>query len=225
MEAAFTFHVLRFTSGDTMDIIKAKRLMIALKNMGVDQYIGAEKDGPTLEGLKKVTMACIRCGLAQTRKTVVFGEGNAKADIVFVGEAPGEEEDNQGRPFVGRAGKLLDQLIERIGVKRSDVFICNVLKCRPPGNRDPQADEISCCKDYLIAQLNIIRPRVICTLGRHAYNTLLEVDAPITRIRGKMTSFKGIPLLPTYHPSYLLRSQGKIKEAWEDMETLKQFIK
>ena len=208
-----------------MDIKKAKGLMIALKNMGVEQYIGREKDGPTLEGLKKVAMACVRCGLATTRKTVVFGEGSPKANIVFVGEAPGEEEDNQGRPFVGRAGKLLDQLIERIGVKRSDVFICNVLKCRPPDNRDPQPDEISCCKEYLLAQLDIIRPRVICTLGRHAYNTLLEVDAAITKIRGKMTTFRGIPLLPTYHPSYLLRSQSKISEAWEDMETLKQFIK
>ena len=208
-----------------MNIVRAKGLMMALKNMGVDQYIGAQKDGPTLDGLKAITMACIRCVLAQTRKTVVFGEGNPGADIVFVGEAPGEEEDNQGRPFVGRAGKLLDQLIERIGVKRSDVFICNVLKCRPPGNRDPQPEEVACCKDYLLAQLDIIHPKVICTLGRHAYNTLLEVDAPITRIRGKMTAFRGIPLLPTYHPSYLLRSQGKIKEAWEDMETLKQFIK
>ncbi len=197
---------------------------MALKNMGVDQYIGAQKNGPTLEGLKAVTMACIRCRLAQTRNSVVFGEGNPKADIVFVGEAPGEEEDNQGRPFVGRAGKLLDQLIERIGIKRSDIFICNVLKCRPPGNRDPQPDEVACCKDYLLAQLDIIRPRVICTLGRHAYNTLLETDAPITRIRGKMTTFRGTPLLPTYHPSYLLRSQGRIKEAWEDMDALKQFV-
>lgn len=207
-----------------MNIVRARGLMMALKNMGVDQYIGAQKNGPTLEGLKAVTMACIRCRLAQTRNSVVFGEGNPKADIVFVGEAPGEEEDNQGRPFVGRAGKLLDQLIERIGIKRSDIFICNVLKCRPPGNRDPQPDEVACCKDYLLAQLDIIRPRVICTLGRHAYNTLLETDAPITRIRGKMTTFRGTPLLPTYHPSYLLRSQGRIKEAWEDMDALKQFV-
>jgi uracil-DNA glycosylase len=208
-----------------MNIVRAKGLMIALKNMGVDQYIGMQKNGPTLDGLKAVTMACIRCDLAQTRKTVVFGEGDPNADIVFVGEAPGEEEDNQGRPFVGRAGKLLDQLIDRIGIRRNDVFICNVLKCRPPGNRDPEPVEVACCKDYLLAQIDIIRPRVICTLGRHAYNTLLEVDAPITRIRGKMTTFRGVPLLPTYHPSYLLRSQGKIKEAWEDMETLKEYVK
>jgi len=189
--------------------------------MGVDGYVFAEKEGPTLSELKRTVLACERCALATTRKSVVFGEGNPKADIVFVGEAPGEEEDNQGRPFVGRAGKLLDQLIERIGVKRSDVFICNVLKCRPPGNRDPEPDEAAACKEYLVAQLDIIRPRIICTLGRHAYNTLLETDAPISRIRGKLTTFRGIPLLPTYHPSYLLRSQTKIKEAWEDMDKLK----
>jgi DNA polymerase len=207
-----------------MDAKQAKGLLTALKNMGVEEYAFAEKTGPTLAHLKKTVLACERCDLAKTRKTVVFGEGNPKADIVFVGEAPGEEEDNQGRPFVGRAGKLLDQLIERIGVGRSDVFICNVLKCRPPGNRDPEPQEAASCKEYLLAQLDIIRPRVICTLGRHAYNTLLEVDAPISRIRGKMTTFRGIPLLPTYHPSYLLRSQSKITDAWEDMETLKKML-
>ncbi len=192
--------------------------------MGIDEYVFAEKEGPTLSGLKKAVMNCERCGLAKTRKNVVFGEGSPKAAIVFVGEAPGEEEDNQGRPFVGRAGKLLDQLIERIGLTRNDIFICNVLKCRPPGNRDPEPDEAAACKEYLLAQLDIIRPRIICTLGRHAYNTLLETDAPITRIRGKLTTFRGIPLLPTYHPSYLLRSQGRIKEAWEDMDKLKTML-
>lgn len=208
-----------------MDIVKAKRFLTALKNMGVDEYIVTAKDGPTLSGLKKTVITCEACDLAKTRKTVVFGEGNPRAAVVFVGEAPGEEEDIQGRPFVGRAGKLLDQLIERIGVKRTDVFICNVLKCRPPGNRDPEPREVASCKGYLLSQLDIIRPRIICTLGRHAYNTLLGVDAPITRIRGKMTTFRGTPLLPTYHPSYLLRSQSKIKEAWEDMEILKGVIK
>jgi DNA polymerase len=205
-------------------MLDAKRFLIALKNMGIDEYVFAEKEGPTLSGLKKAVMNCVRCGLAKTRKNVVFGEGSPKAAIVFVGEAPGEEEDNQGRPFVGRAGKLLDQLIERIGLTRNDIFICNVLKCRPPGNRDPEPDEAAACKEYLLAQLDIIRPRIICTLGRHAYNTLLETDAPITRIRGKLTTFRGIPLLPTYHPSYLLRSQGRIKEAWEDMDKLKTML-
>lgn len=206
-------------------MLDAKRFLTALKNMGVDEYVFAARQGPTLSELKKAVLVCEKCGLAGTRKNVVFGEGNPRAGIVFVGEAPGEEEDNQGRPFVGRAGKLLDQLIERIGIKRNDVFICNVLKCRPPGNRDPEPQEVASCKDHLLSQIDIIRPRIICTLGRHAYNTLLEVDAPITRIRGKATTFRGIPLLPTYHPSYLLRSQSRIKEAWEDMETLKRMLK
>jgi len=209
----------------SIDAKNIQGFLTALKNMGVEQYISHERAGITLPDLKKTVLSCERCDLSKTRKTVVFGEGDPRASIVFVGEAPGEEEDNQGRPFVGRAGKLLDQLIERIGIKRSDVFICNVLKCRPPGNRDPEPGEVACCKEYLLAQLDIIRPRIICTLGRHAYNTLLDVDATISKIRGKLTSFRGIPLLPAYHPSYLLRSQGKIKEAWEDMETLKKFIK
>jgi len=205
-------------------MLDAKRFLTAMKNMGVDEYVFAARQGPTLKQLKKTVLACEKCSLAVTRKNVVFGEGDPRAGIVFVGEAPGEEEDNQGRPFVGRAGKLLDQLIERIGIRRNDVFICNVLKCRPPGNRDPEPQEVASCKDHLLSQIDIIRPRIICTLGRHAYNTLLKVDAPVTRIRGKVTTFRGIPLLPTYHPSYLLRSQSRIKEAWEDMETLKKML-
>ncbi len=155
---------------------------------------------------------------------MVFGEGSERARVVFVGEAPGEEEDRQGRPFVGRAGKLLDQMIERIGVNRKDVFICNVLKCRPPNNRDPEAQEVEACKGYLFAQLELIRPALICTLGKHAYNTLFGVDARITRIRGTLTSYKGTRLLPTYHPSYLLRNQGAMKEAYEDMEKVKSLL-
>jgi DNA polymerase len=144
---------------------------------------------------------------------------------MFIGEAPGEEEDIQGRPFVGRAGKLLDQLIDRIGLKRENVYICNVLKCRPPNNRDPEETEISLCKGYLLSQLELVHPEIICTLGRHAYNTLCEVDERITRVRGQLKEFRGIMLLPTYHPSFLLRNQDKIKEAWEDMERLRQLLK
>jgi DNA polymerase len=144
---------------------------------------------------------------------------------MFIGEAPGEEEDIQGRPFVGRAGKLLEQLIDRIGLKRENVYICNVLKCRPPNNRDPEEKEISLCKGYLLSQLELVNPRIICTLGRHAYNTLYEVDERITRVRGQLKDFRGIMLLPTYHPSFLLRNQDKIKEAWEDMERLRMLLK
>jgi DNA polymerase len=144
---------------------------------------------------------------------------------MFIGEAPGEEEDIQGRPFVGRAGKLLDQLIERAGLRRENVYICNILKCRPPNNRDPEEKEILSCKGYLFSQLDLVQPRIICTLGRHAYNTLLAVDERITKVRGRIKEYKGTMLLPTYHPSFLLRNQDKIKEAWEDMELLKQLLK
>ena len=202
-----------------------RNFMYALKNMGVDTYIFDKGDSMTISKLQKEVRQCRKCALAATRRNVVFGEGDVNARLVFVGEAPGEEEDIQGRPFVGRAGKLLDQLIERIGLGRSDVYICNVLKCRPPGNRDPEEQEREVCKGYLFTQLDLINPKIICTLGRHAYNTLLGVDERITRVRGVLTSYRGTPLLPTYHPSFLLRNQGKIKEAWEDMEKLKQLLR
>jgi uracil-DNA glycosylase family 4 len=207
-----------------MTDLDPKRFLRALKNMGLDTYIFDKASTLTLSLLQKQAKECRKCGLADTRRHVVFGEGDGKARLVFVGEAPGEEEDLQGRPFVGRAGKLLDQLIERIGLRRDEVYICNVLKCRPPHNRDPEPTEAAACKDYLLGQLEVINPRIICTLGRHAYNALLDADERITRIRGNLTRFRGTLLLPTYHPSFLLRNADRMKEAWEDMERLKQLI-
>jgi len=180
--------------------LNVKRFLTALKNMGIDSYVSSKEHIPTLHLLQKTVKQCRRCSLADTRKNVVFGEGNSKARLVFIGEAPGEEEDIQGRPFVGRAGKLLDQMIERIGLRREEVYICNVLKCRPPSNRDPEPDEAEACKEYLLSQLDIISPKIICTLGRHAYNTLLGVDKSITKVRGTLTQYKNTKLLPTYHP-------------------------
>ncbi len=208
-----------------IDRTNVRTFLSALKNMGIDSYVFDKENSLTLSKLNKIINGCMQCDLAKTRKNVVPGEGSPNAQLVFVGEAPGEDEDTQGRPFVGRAGKLLDQLIERIGLRRSEVYICNVLKCRPPNNRDPEPSEVSACKNYLLTQLDLIRPKVICTLGRHAYNTLLDVDEKITRIRGTLTSYRGTKLLPTYHPSYLLRNQAKIKEAWEDMEKLKDILR
>jgi len=193
--------------------------------MGIEGYFFERKDELTLAMVQREVKACTQCPLSRTRKSVVFGEGNARADLVFVGEAPGEEEDAQGRPFVGRAGKFLDQMIQRIGLLRKDVFICNVLKCRPPNNRDPDPAEVDMCKGYLFTQLQLIRPKVICTLGRHAYNTLMNADARITKIRGQFTEFNGIKLLPTYHPSFLLRNEERVKEALEDMEKLREILK
>jgi DNA polymerase len=207
-----------------MDTPDPKRFLAALRDMGIQQYVSEKGVDADLAQLEQTVKACTRCNLSKTRRSVVFGEGSEHAKLLFIGEAPGEEEDAQGRPFVGRAGKLLDQLIQRTGLKREDVFICNVLKCRPPNNRDPEPQEVKCCKEYLFAQLKAIKPRVICTLGKHAYNTLFGVDERITRVRGVLTEFKGTKLLPAYHPSYLLRNQTAIKDAWEDMEKLKELI-
>jgi uracil-DNA glycosylase family 4 len=208
-----------------MDAHNAHRFLQALKGMGIESYFFERENELTFSMLKKEVKACARCALAQTRRTVVFGEGNERADLVFVGEAPGEEEDMQGRPFVGRAGKFLDRMIQRAGLSRRDVFICNVLKCRPPQNRDPDPAEVEMCKSYLFAQLELIHPKVICALGRHAYNTLMGVDARITKIRGQFTEYNGIKLLPTYHPSFLLRNQERVREAFEDMEKLKEILR
>lgn len=197
----------------------------ALKDMGIDSYAFSKKNLPTLQDLRRSVTSCRRCPLADTRRNVVFGEGNSRARLLFVGEAPGEDEDLQGRPFVGRAGKLLDQLIDRIGLRREEVYICNVLKCRPPNNRDPEPAEIEACRDNLLTQIRLIAPKLICTLGRHAYNTLLGVDERITRIRGTLTYYEGTMVLPTYHPSFLLRNPEKMKEAWEDMDRVKQLLK
>ena len=151
---------------------------------------------------------------------LVFGEGNPEADLVFVGEAPGADEDAQGRPFVGRAGQLLTKIIVAMGLKREEVYICNILKCRPPGNRNPQPEEIAACEPFLIRQLEAIRPRVICALGTFAAHTLLKSEAPISVLRGRFHSYQGIPLMPTYHPAYLLRNPGAKKQVWEDVQMI-----
>jgi len=208
-----------------MSEIDPRRFLISLKGMGIDSYVSQRENAMTLPLLRKQVSECRKCSLAATRKNTVFGEGSNNARLMFIGEAPGEEEDLQGRPFVGRAGKFLDQMIEKIGLRRDEVFICNVLKCRPPNNRDPEPVEVKACKNYLLSQLELISPKIICTLGKHAYNTLLGVDEKITRIRGVLTSYNRIKLLPTYHPAFLLRNQNRITEVWEDMERLKQLLR
>ncbi len=169
---------------------------------------------------------CSKCPLAQTRKHVVPGEGNPRPQIVFVGEAPGEDEDLQGRPFVGRAGQLLEKIIIAMGLKRQDVFICNILKCRPPGNRDPKPDEVECCSPYLQRQLEILSPKIIVALGSHAAKTLLDTNLAIGKLRGRFHDYYFSPfsppikLMPTYHPAYILRNytaetRGQV---WNDMQ-------
>lgn len=168
--------------------------------------------------LKDIGPNCTRCKLHQARKQVVFGVGNPKAELVFVGEGPGRDEDEQGEPFVGRAGKLLTQMIEAMGLRREDVYICNVVKCRPPENRLPERDEIATCSPYLLRQLAVIGPKVICCLGSCSAQTLLQTNQGISRFRGQWFDFQGAKLLATYHPAYLLRNPEAKGEVWKDLQ-------
>ena len=172
-----------------------------------------------LDAIRQDLGDCTRCKLhAQGRTQIVFGVGNPTADVMFVGEAPGADEDLQGVPFVGRAGQLLTKMIEAMGFTRSDVYIANVLKCRPPGNRNPEPDEIASCEPFLFRQLASVEPRVVIALGAFAARTLLKTDEPISRLRGRVFDYRGAKLIPTFHPSFLLRSPGYKREAWEDLK-------
>jgi len=173
-----------------------------------------------LESLKEKVSTCDKCGLSKTRKNVVFGSGSPKAKLMFVGEAPGADEDKQGLPFVGRAGQLLTKIIESMGLKREDVYIANILKCRPPENRPPLPEEILACRDNLKKQVEVIRPRVICTLGKFASQTLLNTETTISDLRGKFSQYCGIKVMPTFHPAYLLRNPHDKKLVWADMKKI-----
>ena len=161
---------------------------------------------------------CTRCKLHRTRNKIVFGDGSLQAQLVFVGEGPGADEDAQGLPFVGRAGKLLTQMIEAMGLERRDVYICNVVKCRPPENRTPEKDEVATCSPFLFRQLDVLKPRVIVCLGSVAAQTLLETNRGISHFRGEWMNFRGYKLLATYHPAYLLRNPGAKGEVWKDLQ-------
>ena len=159
------------------------------------------------------------------RSQVVFGVGNPNADLMFVGEAPGADEDRQGEPFVGRAGQLLTKIIEAIGLQRSDVYIANVIKCRPPGNRNPEPDEVATCEPFLMRQIDLVKPKVIVALGTFAAHALLKTDAPISRLRGHVHDFRGgAKLIPTFHPAFLLRSPERKRDVWEDMKKVRALL-
>jgi DNA polymerase len=172
----------------------------------------------TLGAIRSDLGECTRCKLSTTRNKIVFGVGAEDAALMFVGEAPGADEDRTGEPFVGKAGQLLDKMIEAMGWTRAGVYIANVLKCRPPGNRNPEPDEVVQCHPFLQAQIQSVRPRVLVALGRPAANTLLGNDAPISALRGKFHDYRGIRLMPTFHPAYLLRSPDKKRDAWNDLK-------
>ena len=169
---------------------------------------------------------CQRCGLCKQRKNIVFGEGNPEAPVVFVGEGPGADEDRTGRPFVGRAGELLTRMIEGLEWRRDDVYICNIVKCRPPGNRDPQPDEVSTCRPFLEQQLSVIQPKVIVTLGKPATSTLLGRNVAITRLRGNWQEWNGVPLMPTLHPAYVLRQYTREtrQAVWDDLRAVRERV-
>jgi len=178
-----------------------------------------------LEGMKSQALACTACRLHATRRGVVFGEGNEAAEVVIVGEAPGQEEDRTGRPFVGRAGRLLDLMLLSVGFPREQVYICNVLKCRPPENRNPLPDEAATCTGlWLHGQIEQIAPRVLLAVGKFAAQVLAGSDESIGRLRGRVFSYRGIPLVVTYHPAYLLRSPQMTRVVWDDLQLLRKVL-
>ncbi len=178
-----------------------------------------------LQAVKDEIGDCRRCRLASGRKTIVYGQGNPRAELMFIGEGPGAEEDEQGLAFVGRAGHLLTDIIEKgLRMRRADVWIGNVIKCRPPQNRNPEPDEIVACQPFLEAQIRAIRPRVLVGLGKFGAQWLLKTAQPITRLRGQVGEYEGIPVMPTYHPAYLLRNPAGKKDVWEDMKTVLRLL-
>jgi DNA polymerase len=190
--------------------------------------VSAASSGPvkTLDEVRTELGDCKRCKLCNGRTQIVFGSGNPHAELVFVGEGPGAEEDAQGIPFVGKAGQLLTKMIEAMKFRRDDVYICNVVKCRPPNNRNPEPDEIAACEPFLKAQLKALNPKVIVCLGKFATQTLLRESTTISRLRGQWREYEGIPLMPTYHPAYLLRTPEDKKLAWADLQqVMKRFGK
>jgi uracil-DNA glycosylase len=179
----------------------------------------ARSEREALEAIREDIGDCTRCKLhGMGRKQIVFGVGHPDADLMFVGEAPGADEDEQGVPFVGRAGQLLTKMIEAMGFGREEVYIANVLKCRPPGNRNPESDEVAQCEPFLFRQIASVQPKVIVGLGKFAAQALLKSNDPISRLRGRVYDFRGAKLIPTFHPSFLLRSPGYKREAWEDLQ-------
>jgi uracil-DNA glycosylase family 4 len=204
-----------------------------LRAMGIDIWV--PRDQPDLEPehsdpgtetgsaefgwdeLRSAVASCTRCSLCESRSQTVFGVGNPAADWMIIGEAPGAEEDRRGEPFVGRAGKLLDEMLLGIGEKRDSVFIANILKCRPPNNRDPSPDEAASCRPYLERQIELVQPKIILAVGRVAAQQLLQSDAPVGRLRGKVHHLGDMPLVVTYHPAYLLRSPSQKRKSWDDL--------
>jgi uracil-DNA glycosylase family 4 len=179
----------------------------------------------TLDDIRKDLGDCKRCPLHCGRKSIVFGEGNPSAELMFIGEGPGRDEDIQGRPFVGRAGQLLNKIIAAMGLKREEVYIANVVKCRPPENREPKPDEVEACTPFLARQIETIQPKVLCALGMSAARHILQKDVPLSVLRGRFQEYRGMQVMVTYHPAYLLRNPSSKKQVWEDMQKIMAVLK
>ncbi len=200
--------------------------------MGVSYLLGSRIDSSNTVPLENLTLAdvrkelgdCRRCKLHRARRTIVFGEGNENASLMLIGEAPGYDEDVQGRPFVGKAGQLLTKILQSINLSREEVYIANIIKCRPPQNRNPEADEILSCNPFLVKQITVIQPKIICALGTFSAQTLLGTETKITALRGKLYDLEGITLIPTYHPAFLLRNPERKREVWEDMKKIAELM-
>ena len=186
------------------------------------ESVVASDEGQTLDAFREEICTCTRCPLGATRNQFVFGSGDSNAGIMFVGEAPGADEDQSGLPFVGAAGQLLTKIIEAMGLSREEVYICNIIKCRPPGTRDPQPEEIAQCEPYLKRQIDLVQPRVLCTLGRFAAQTLLRSDQTMGRLRQSEHCYEGIPVVATYHPAALLRNPQWKRPTWEDIKKVRR---
>jgi uracil-DNA glycosylase len=222
------------------DLKEHAAFLASLTSIGPPRSVGAATSGPEAVGasagdgpppdqglaaIREWIGDCQRCKLSKGRKNIVFGQGSPRAELMFVGEAPGADEDEQGLAFVGRAGQLLTKIIEAIGLRREDVFIANVLKCRPPQNRNPEPDEILSCQPFLEKQIETIRPKVLVGLGKFGGQWLLKTAEPISRIRGRIGDYNGIKVVPTYHPAFLLRNPDAKKEVWADMKLVKELLK
>lgn len=213
------------TAAEALDVLAGRVAPpAATEALTAAEPVAAGAGADRLRVLGAEAGGCTRCRLHEQRNTVVFGEGSPTADVVVVGEAPGQEEDRTGRPFVGRAGRLLDLLLLTAGLPRANVYICNTLKCRPPKNRNPQPDEVAACAGFLHGQLDAISPRVLLAVGKFAAQALLNTDESIGRLRSMVHDYRGTPLVVTYHPAYLLRSPQVTRVAWQDFQLLRKVL-
>jgi uracil-DNA glycosylase family 4 len=203
-----------------------------LKEMGIS-YLPASENGsektipsevPSLADVRKELGDCKRCKLHRTRRTIVFGEGNEKASLMLIGEAPGYDEDIQGKPFVGKAGQLLTKILQSIHLPREEVYITNIIKCRPPQNRNPEPEEIQSCNPFLVKQITAVQPKIICALGSFSAQTLLKTNTKITGLRGRFFDLEGIKVIPTYHPAFLLRNPDRKRDVWEDVKKIAEWL-